>query len=56
MPLTETGQKVLTDMKKQYGKDRGTAVFYASINKGAPGSGEWHKTSTKAKIEALKGE
>lgn len=34
MPLTAKGKTILTAMEKQYGKKRGTSVFYASINKG----------------------
>jgi hypothetical protein len=34
MPLTKTGKKVLRSMRKEYGKKKGTGVFYASINKG----------------------
>lgn len=33
MPLTEKGEKILAAMIKQYGKKRGTQVFYASRNK-----------------------
>ena len=34
MPLTAKGKKIMKSMKKQYGKKRGEAVFYASKNKG----------------------
>ena len=34
MPLNEKGKKIMKSMKKQYGKKRGEAVFYASKNKG----------------------
>lgn len=34
MPLTKKGKTVLSSMRKQYGKDKGERVFYASINKG----------------------
>jgi len=50
MPLTKTGRKVLRDMQKQYGKDKGEGVFYASINKENSGSGKWHKKKKKHKI------
>lgn len=33
-PLTKKGNKILAAMIQQYGKKKGTAVFYASINKG----------------------
>lgn len=42
MPLSKTGQKVLSSMKKQYGAKKGKQVFYASINKGVTGSRKWH--------------
>jgi hypothetical protein len=34
MPLTEKGEKILASMKEQYGEEKGTRVFYASINAG----------------------
>lgn len=42
MPLTSSGQKVMASMKDQYGGEKGERVFYASINKGKPGSAKWH--------------
>jgi hypothetical protein len=42
MPLTETGKKVLAEMKNRYGKKKGKEVFYASINAKKPGSENWH--------------
>jgi hypothetical protein len=41
MPLTPSGEKVLGSMKSQYGGEKGERVFYASINKGKPGSAKW---------------
>lgn len=35
MPLTKKGEKIKKAMQKQYGKERGERVFYASENKGA---------------------
>ena len=49
MPLTESGRKVLSSMKKQYGGEKGKEVFYASINKKKVGSAKWHE-----KREAIK--
>ncbi len=43
MPLTPTGEAVLRRMKARYGAKRGRAIFYASINKGVPGSEKWHR-------------
>lgn len=34
MPLTKKGKKIKRAMAKQYGKKKGTRVFYASANKG----------------------
>lgn len=34
MPLTKKGRKIKAAMTKQYGKERGARVFYASENKG----------------------
>lgn len=34
MPLTEKGKKIKRAMVKQYGKEKGKKVFYASENKG----------------------
>ena len=34
MPLTSKGRKIMRAMRKEYGKKRGTSVFYASANKG----------------------
>lgn len=34
MPLTTKGKKIEAAMQKQYGKERGERVFYASENKG----------------------
>lgn len=42
-PLTSTGKKVMGSMSKSYGKKKAKQVFYASVNKGKPGSGAWHK-------------
>lgn len=41
MPLTSEGNAVLASMKRTYGDQKGERVFYASINKGKPGSGKW---------------
>jgi hypothetical protein len=34
MPLTKKGKKILKQMQKEYGKERGKRVFYASVNSG----------------------
>ena len=34
MPLTTKGKKIMKSTKKQYGKNEGEKVFYASRNKG----------------------
>tara|TARA_R100000750_G_C2345987_1_gene96318 strand:+ start:1670 stop:1834 length:165 start_codon:yes stop_codon:yes gene_type:complete len=54
MPLSKTGRKILTAMKKQYGEEKGEDVFYASINKKKNGSSKWH-AKRKAIKKHLKG-
>ena len=34
MPLTSKGAKIKARMQKEYGKTKGTSVFYASANAG----------------------
>lgn len=34
MPLSKKGRKIMSAMKKEYGKKGGKKVFYASANKG----------------------
>lgn len=34
MPLTKKGKKIKKAMDEEYGKKKGTKVFYASRNKG----------------------
>lgn len=34
MPLTEKGQTILANFKKQYGEEKGEQYFYAAKNKG----------------------
>lgn len=34
MTLTVKGKKVLKNLQKEYGKDKGKRVFYAMINSG----------------------
>ena len=48
MPLTRSGEKVLSSMQSQYGREKGERVFYASINKGKPGSAKWHGKKTSS--------
>lgn len=56
MPLTKTGNEVLSAMKSKYGEKKGKEVFYASINKGNPGSQRWHEKRKSNKYsDALKG-
>lgn len=35
MPLTKKGRKIKLAMQKEYGKEQGARVFYASENKGS---------------------
>ncbi len=34
MPLTKKGKKIKAAMQKEYGKEKGEKVFYATENKG----------------------
>ena len=34
MPLTKKGAKIKRKMEKEYGKEKGEEIFYASQNKG----------------------
>lgn len=34
MPMTKKGNKIMRNMKKSYGKEKGKEVFYKSKNKG----------------------
>ena len=34
MPLTKKGKKIKKAMEKEYGKEKGKKVFYATENKG----------------------
>ena len=44
MPLSASGEKVLSNMQKEYGSKKGKSVFYASINAKKKGSAKWHET------------
>ena len=56
MPLTKSGNKVMSSMIGEYGAKKGKAVFYASINKGKPGSDQWHgKKKKKSKYAGMLG-
>ena len=39
----------MKNMEKEYGKEKGKEVFYASVNKGKPGSEKWEKGKSKGK-------
>lgn len=54
MPLTSSGEEVMSSMKKQYGKEKGKEVFYASINKGKAGSKKWHAKKKRSKKYSAK--
>jgi hypothetical protein len=49
MPLSKGGSDVLKSMEAQYGEKKGKSVFYASINKGNPGSQKWEAKKKKTK-------
>lgn len=41
-PMTSSGKKVMSSMKKEYGSKKGKNVFYATMKKKGMGS-KWHK-------------
>lgn len=45
MPLTQTGSKVLSAMKADYGAEKGERVFYATANKKPELGKKWHGKS-----------
>jgi hypothetical protein len=42
MPLTKKGEKILKNMKKNYGAAKGKQVFYSYINKYPGITKSWH--------------
>ncbi len=52
MPLTAKGQKIMANMKRQYGDKKGEQVFYASVNSGKITG--VHPGSKKKYVRALK--
>lgn len=34
MPLTKTGQTILSQLMERHGKEKGKRIFHASLNKG----------------------
>lgn len=51
MPLTEKGEKILANMKKEYGEKKGEEVFYASQNKGTITGTHKAKKHARKKLE-----
>ena len=49
MPLSETGSKVLKQMKKRYGKKKGTSVFYATMKKRGM-KGDWENKNSQSGV------
>ena len=60
MSLNKKGKKIMSSMQEQYGKKKGTAIFYATKNKGkikgvekaAMGRAMFSQTTTKAPGDA----
>ena len=50
MPLTKKGSKIMHAMEKEYGKEKGEGVFYASKNKGTIKGVEAKKNALKKKM------
>ena len=53
MPLTKKGKKIKAKMAKTYGKEKGTSVFYASINKGKIKGVEKGASTKKKPIDGI---
>jgi hypothetical protein len=54
MPLTKKGEKIMSNMKKEYGPEKGKDVFFASRNAGKirgvdPESSRKHSPPKKGK-------
>ncbi len=47
MPLTKKGNKILKNMRDEYGYEKGKEVFYASINSGKVEGAEGKKRKKK---------
>jgi hypothetical protein len=47
MPLTDTGNKVMSNMAKEYGPEKGKQVFYALANKRKKFGAKLHLASAK---------
>jgi hypothetical protein len=53
MPLTKKGEEIKESMEREYGKERGERVFYASRNKGTiSGADELRKAADSGNAEA----
>ena len=54
MPLTNKDKKILADMKKEYGEEKGEKVFYASQNKGTINGTHRKKLEDKTQVRLNK--
>lgn len=54
MPLTQKGKEIMRAMKKEYGKEKGEGVFYASRNKGTISGVKKSDSKSKALQKKLK--
>lgn len=50
MPLTKKGKDIKKAMEKEYGKEKGEGVFYASANKGTIKGVEKKKKAMASKM------
>lgn len=55
MPLTKKGIRILKNMQRQYGEDRGTRIFYASIRKGKFKNVERKRTTKRYRQHSVRG-
>lgn len=51
MPLTSKGKKIMGAMEKEYGKEKGEQIFYASKNKGVIKGVEGKKKNVAHKMK-----
>lgn len=56
MPLTGKGEKILGAMEREYGKNRGKSVFYASKNAGKITGVDSRDDAVSARLDAMQTE
>ena len=51
MPITKKGKEIMSNMKREYGEEKGESVFYASKNKGTIKGVEGKSKALKNKMK-----